>query len=170
MDAILPHPDVKAVSFVGSTPIATLHLRDRHSATASGCRRWAVPRITRSSCPTPISRLPPRALIGAAYGSAGERCMAVSVAVAVGDAGDPLCGAIGASAHGSSGSGPAIASNPTWGRSLPVPRAIASFGLIDRWYRRRRRRSSSMAGDRAWRGMTLDSSSAPRCSTTRVPT
>ena len=60
-------------------------------ATASGCRRWAAPRITRSSCPMPISPWPRSALIGAAYGSAGERCMAVSVAVAVGDAGDPLC-------------------------------------------------------------------------------
>ena len=55
VDALLDHPDVEAVSFVGSTPIAQLHLRDRARDTASACRRSAAPRTTWSSCPTPTS-------------------------------------------------------------------------------------------------------------------
>ena len=47
VDALLAHPDVQAVSFVGSTPIAKLHLHDRHARTASACRRWAARRTTR---------------------------------------------------------------------------------------------------------------------------
>ena len=59
VDALLDHPDVAAVSFVGSTPIAQVHPRARHRATASGCRRSAAPRTTRSCCPTPTSTSPP---------------------------------------------------------------------------------------------------------------
>ena len=62
-----------------------IHLRARLRAAASACRRWAAPRTTWSSCPTPTSDKAVDALMGAAYGSAGERCMAISVAVAVGD-------------------------------------------------------------------------------------
>ena len=46
VDALLEHPDVKALSFVGSTPIARVHLRDRRARTASACRRSAAPRTT----------------------------------------------------------------------------------------------------------------------------
>ena len=46
VDAILTHPDIKAVSFVGSTPIAEYVYRDRHRRTGSACRRWAAPRTT----------------------------------------------------------------------------------------------------------------------------
>jgi malonate-semialdehyde dehydrogenase (acetylating) / methylmalonate-semialdehyde dehydrogenase len=52
VDALLTHPDVKAVSFVGSTPIAR-YIYATGRRTESGCRRWAAPRTTRSSCPTP---------------------------------------------------------------------------------------------------------------------
>ena len=55
-----------------------VHLRDRHRATASGCRRSAARRTTWSCCPTPTSTWPPTPPCRAAYGSAGERCMAIS--------------------------------------------------------------------------------------------
>ena len=91
VDALLHHPDVKAISFVGSTPIAKVHLRHGGRATASACRRSAARKITRWSCRMRTSDCAADALIGAAYGSAGERCMAIS---AVGgcrrDAGDAL--------------------------------------------------------------------------------
>jgi malonate-semialdehyde dehydrogenase (acetylating)/methylmalonate-semialdehyde dehydrogenase len=89
VDAILDHPDIKAVSFVGSTPIA------RHvyqTGTARGKRVQALGGAKNHAVVMPDADLDftADALIGAAYGSAGERCMAVSVAVAVGTAGDPL--------------------------------------------------------------------------------
>ena len=59
VDAILDHPDIKAVSFVGSTPIAEYVYRDAAPRTASACRRSAAPRTTWSSCPTPTSTRPP---------------------------------------------------------------------------------------------------------------
>ena len=60
-------------------------LRDRGDATASGCRRSVARRTTWSCCPTPTSSSPPTRRSSAGYGSAGERCMAISVVVAVGD-------------------------------------------------------------------------------------
>ena len=59
VDALLDHPDVAAVSFVGSTPIAKYIHERAPPRTASGCRRSAAPRTTRSSCPTPTSTSPP---------------------------------------------------------------------------------------------------------------
>ena len=58
VDALLTHPDVQAVSFVGSTPIAK-YIYTTAPRTASACRRWAARRITRSSCPMPIRRWRP---------------------------------------------------------------------------------------------------------------
>src|SRR6476660_9348548 len=54
VDALLAHPQVRAVWFVGSTPIAKYIYETVH-ATASACKRWAAPRTMRSSCPMPIS-------------------------------------------------------------------------------------------------------------------
>ena len=54
VDAILQHPDIQAVSFVGSSDIAH-YVYSRAPRTVSACRRWAGPRTTASSCPTPIS-------------------------------------------------------------------------------------------------------------------
>ena len=59
VDAILHHPDIKAVSFVGSTPIAKYIYATAARATASACRRSAARRTTRSCCPTPTSSSPP---------------------------------------------------------------------------------------------------------------
>ncbi|GBQ65706.1 aldehyde/methylmalonate-semialdehyde dehydrogenase [Ameyamaea chiangmaiensis NBRC 103196] len=93
VNAILEHPDIKAVSFVGSTPIA------RHiyaTGTAHGKRVQALGGAKNHAIIMPDADLPKAvdALMGAAYGSAGERCMALSVAVAVGSAADPLVEAL----------------------------------------------------------------------------
>ncbi|MEV4704382.1 CoA-acylating methylmalonate-semialdehyde dehydrogenase [Actinoplanes sp. NPDC049316] len=89
VDAILEHPDVAAVSFVGSTPIAR-HIHGR--ATASGKRVQALGGAKNHAIILPDADLEFAAehLSAAAFGSAGERCMAVSAAVAVGGAADPL--------------------------------------------------------------------------------
>jgi malonate-semialdehyde dehydrogenase (acetylating)/methylmalonate-semialdehyde dehydrogenase len=84
VDAILEHPDIKAVSFVGSTPIAE-YVYTR--ATAHGKRVQALGGAKNHMLVMPDADLDQAAdaLVGAAYGSAGERCMAISVAVAVGN-------------------------------------------------------------------------------------
>src|SRR6201987_5595956 len=89
VDALLHHPDVAAVSFVGSTAIAHYIYR---TAAESGKRVQALGGAKNHMVVMPDADLDQAtdALMGAAYGSAGERCMAVSVAVAVGGAGDRL--------------------------------------------------------------------------------
>ena len=84
VDALLTHPDVEAVSFVGSTPIAEYVYR---TGTHSGKRVQALGGAKNHLVVMPDADLEQTvdALIGSAYGSAGERCMAISVAVAVGD-------------------------------------------------------------------------------------
>jgi malonate-semialdehyde dehydrogenase (acetylating)/methylmalonate-semialdehyde dehydrogenase len=85
VDALLTHPDVKAVSFVGSTPIAQYIYA---TGAAHGKRVQALGGAKNHLVVMPDADLERTvdALMGAAYGSAGERCMAISVAVAVGDA------------------------------------------------------------------------------------
>jgi len=93
VDAILGHPEIAAVSFVGSTPVA----RYVHEhATRSGKRVQALGGAKNHAVVLPDADLDYSAdhLVAAAYGSAGERCMAVSVAVAVGPAADPLVDAL----------------------------------------------------------------------------
>ena len=63
-------------------PDRAVHLRERHGATASACRRSAARRTTWSCCPTPTWTWRPTPRSRPAYGSAGERCMAISVLVA----------------------------------------------------------------------------------------
>ncbi|MEV0277348.1 CoA-acylating methylmalonate-semialdehyde dehydrogenase [Streptomyces sp. NPDC050610] len=89
VDRLLEHPDIAAVSFVGSTPIAR-HIHT--TATANGKRVQALGGAKNHMLVLPDAdlELAADAAINAAYGSAGERCMAVSVVVAVGDTGDPL--------------------------------------------------------------------------------
>jgi malonate-semialdehyde dehydrogenase (acetylating) / methylmalonate-semialdehyde dehydrogenase len=91
VDALLDHPLVRAVSFVGSTPIAH-YIYQR--AAAAGKRAQALGGAKNHMVVMPDADLDQTvdALIGAAYGSAGERCMAISVAVLVGDVGDRLIG------------------------------------------------------------------------------
>jgi malonate-semialdehyde dehydrogenase (acetylating) / methylmalonate-semialdehyde dehydrogenase len=84
VDAILHHPDIAAVSFVGSTPIAKYI---QSEAIAHGKRVQALGGAKNHAVIMPDADLDAasEALVGAAYGSAGERCMAISVAVAVGE-------------------------------------------------------------------------------------
>jgi malonate-semialdehyde dehydrogenase (acetylating)/methylmalonate-semialdehyde dehydrogenase len=89
VDAILDHPDIAAVSFVGSTPIARyIHRR----ATDTGKRVQALGGAKNHAIVLPDADVEFAAnhLVAAGFGSAGERCMAISAAVAVGSVGDPL--------------------------------------------------------------------------------
>ncbi len=89
VDALLTHPDVKALSFVGSTPIAQyIYETGAHH----GKRVQALGGAKNHMVVMPDADLDQAvdALIGSAYGSAGERCMAISVAVLVGDVGDRI--------------------------------------------------------------------------------
>ncbi|MGH6638452.1 MAG: CoA-acylating methylmalonate-semialdehyde dehydrogenase, partial [Polaromonas sp.] len=89
VDALLVHPDVKAVSFVGSTPIANYIYE---TGARHGKRVQALGGAKNHMVVMPDADLEQAvdALIGAGYGSAGERCMAISVAVLVGDVADRL--------------------------------------------------------------------------------
>ena len=89
VDAILGHPGIHAVSFVGSTPIAkyiyeTCARNGKRVQALGGAKNHAV------VLPDADLEFTADALIGAAYGSAGERCMAISAVVAVGASADPL--------------------------------------------------------------------------------
>ena len=89
VDALLVHPDVKAISFVGSTPIANyIYETGAHH----GKRVQALGGAKNHMVVMPDADLEQAvdALIGAGYGSAGERCMAISVAVLVGNVADKL--------------------------------------------------------------------------------
>ena len=89
VDAILDHPDIAAVSFVGSTPIAK-YVHER--GIAAGKRVQALGGAKNHAVVLPDADLEFAAnhLTAAAFGSAGQRCMAISVGVAVGPAGDKL--------------------------------------------------------------------------------
>ncbi|OZI66598.1 CoA-acylating methylmalonate-semialdehyde dehydrogenase [Bordetella genomosp. 11] len=89
VDALIAHPDVQALSFVGSTPIAQYIYAQ---GTARGKRVQALGGAKNHLVVMPDADMDQvtDALMGAAYGSAGERCMAISVAVAVGNVADTL--------------------------------------------------------------------------------
>ena len=105
VEAILAHPDIAAISFVGSTAIAETIYR---GGTAHGKRVQALGGAKNHLVVMPDADIDDAvdALMGSAYGAAGERCMAVSVAVAVGSAGDQAdaeAGAAGARAEDRAG-------------------------------------------------------------------
>jgi malonate-semialdehyde dehydrogenase (acetylating)/methylmalonate-semialdehyde dehydrogenase len=93
VDAILNHPDIRAVSFVGSTPIARYIYE---TGTANGKRVQALGGAKNHMVVLPDAdiEMAADAAVSAAYGSSGERCMAISVVVAVGKVADPLVAAI----------------------------------------------------------------------------
>ena len=93
VERLLEHPDVKAISFVGSTPVAKFVYE---TATRNGKRVQALGGAKNHMLVLPDADIgmAADAAVSAAYGSAGERCMAVSVVVAVGGAADPLIEAI----------------------------------------------------------------------------
>jgi malonate-semialdehyde dehydrogenase (acetylating) / methylmalonate-semialdehyde dehydrogenase len=93
VDALLAHPDVAAISFVGSTPVAqsiyeTGARHGKRVQALGGAKNHLV--VLPDADPADTVD----ALVGSAYGSAGERCMAISVAVLVGDAADRLLPAL----------------------------------------------------------------------------
>jgi malonate-semialdehyde dehydrogenase (acetylating) / methylmalonate-semialdehyde dehydrogenase len=89
VDTLLADADVAAVSFVGSTPVAR-HVYETAAKAGKRVQALGGAKNHMVVMPDADSKLAAQALMGAAYGSAGERCMAISVAVAVGDAGDRL--------------------------------------------------------------------------------
>ncbi len=98
VDALIAHADVAAVSFVGSTPIArtiyeTCAKHGKRVQALGGAKNHAV------VMPDADIDFAAESLVGAAFGSAGERCMAISVAVAVGEVAEPLVAAIRAKAE-----------------------------------------------------------------------
>ena len=153
VNALLDHPKVAAVSFVGSTPIAR-HVFERGHA--SGKRVQALGGAKNHAVVLPDADLDSTAdaLIGAGYGSAGERCMAISAVVVVGDA-DPLVDAVAARARAttrrrtwdpSSRVSTGTGSQATWTRPwLTAPR---SWWTAAPWTCPVARRASSLA--RPW--------------------
>lgn len=93
VNAILEHPEIQAVSFVGSTPIAK-HVYSTGTAHGKGVQALGGAKNHAIVMPDCDLEKTVDALMGAAYGSAGERCMAISVAVAVGPVADPLVKAL----------------------------------------------------------------------------
>lgn len=93
VDALLEHPDVGAISFVGSTPVAQYIYR---TATGRGkrCQALAGAKNHMVVLPDADIDMAADAAVSAGYGSAGERCMAISMVVAVGHAAEPLIEAI----------------------------------------------------------------------------
>ena len=93
VDAILEHPDIEAVSFVGSTPIARYIYE---TGTKAGKRVQALGGAKNHMIVLPDADIDMAAdaAVSAGYGSAGERCMAIATVVAVGDVADPLVEAI----------------------------------------------------------------------------
>ena len=97
VDRLIEHPDIAAVSFVGSTPVAS---RIHDLASSAGTRVQALGGAKNHMVVLPDADLDLAAdsAVSAAYGSAGERCMAISVVVAVGSVGDALVERIAARA------------------------------------------------------------------------
>jgi malonate-semialdehyde dehydrogenase (acetylating)/methylmalonate-semialdehyde dehydrogenase len=93
VDAVLEHRDIAAVSFVGSTPIAR-YVYERATSTGKRCQALGGAKNHMIVLPDADVDMAADAAVSAAYGSAGERCMAVSALVAVGSVADPLIEAI----------------------------------------------------------------------------
>lgn len=129
VDAILHHPDVAAVSFVGSTPIARYIYE---TATGQGKRVQALGGAKNHMVVLPDADLDlaADAAVNAGYGAAGERCMAVSVIVAVGDIADDLVGRIGERVE-KLRVGPGSASDTEMGPLITAEHAAKVKGYID---------------------------------------
>jgi malonate-semialdehyde dehydrogenase (acetylating) / methylmalonate-semialdehyde dehydrogenase len=93
VDALLEHPDIAAISFVGSTPIAK-YVYETATAKGKRCQALGGAKNHMIVLPDADIDMAADAAVSAAYGSAGERCMAVSLVVAVAGAADPLVEAI----------------------------------------------------------------------------
>jgi len=93
VDAVLEHPEIAAVSFVGSTPIAR-YVYETATAHGKRCQALGGAKNHMIVLPDADVAMAADAAVSAGYGSAGERCMAVSMIVAVGDVADELRAAI----------------------------------------------------------------------------
>jgi malonate-semialdehyde dehydrogenase (acetylating) / methylmalonate-semialdehyde dehydrogenase len=93
VDALLEHPDVAAISFVGSTPIAK-YIYSTATSHGKRCQALAGAKNHMVVLPDADIDMAADAAVSAGYGSAGERCMAISMVVAVGHAAEPLIEAI----------------------------------------------------------------------------
>jgi len=93
VDAVLEHPDIAAVSFVGSTPIAR-YVYETATSRGKRCQALGGAKNHMIVLPDADIDMAADAAVSAAYGSAGERCMAISQVVAVGDVAAPLIDAI----------------------------------------------------------------------------
>ena len=93
VDRILEHPDIAAVSFVGSTPIAR-YVYERATSSGKRCQALGGAKNHMVVLPDADIDMAADAAVSAGYGSAGERCMAIATVVAVGDVADPLVEAI----------------------------------------------------------------------------
>jgi malonate-semialdehyde dehydrogenase (acetylating)/methylmalonate-semialdehyde dehydrogenase len=93
VDAVLEHPDIAAVSFVGSTPIAR-YVYETATARGKRCQALGGAKNHMIVLPDADIDMAADAAVSAAYGSAGERCMAISQVVAVGNVAEPLIAAI----------------------------------------------------------------------------
>ena len=163
VEALLDHPDVSAVSFVGSTPVAR-HVHE--TAARNGKRVQALGGAKNHAVVLPDADLAfaTDALIGAGYGSAGERCMAISVVVAVGDVAGPLTARLREKAAALK-VGPGTQAGVEWGRSSPRPTASAS-AASSRPAWPRARSPSSTDGSCGFPAGRRASSSVRRSSTT----
>jgi malonate-semialdehyde dehydrogenase (acetylating)/methylmalonate-semialdehyde dehydrogenase len=130
VDALLRHPLVKAVSFVGSTPIAKYIYA---TGAAHGKRVQALGGAKNHAVVMPDADLDfaTEAIIGAGYGSAGERCMAISAVVAVGDVANSLVDKLAARAR-SVTVGPGNADKIEMGPVITCAARDRIVGLIDR--------------------------------------
>src|SRR5437667_23136 len=141
VDAILEHPDIAAVSFVGSTPVAR-YIYEHATAAGKRCQALGGAKNHMVVLPDADIAMAADAAVSAAYGSAGERCMAISVVAAVGGVADPLIEAIksrlpkvkvGPGSDPSAEMGPLITREhrdkvASYLVSGPVPVAYYSFG------------------------------------------
>ena len=93
VDALLEHPDVSAISFVGSTPVAK-YIYSTATSNGKRCQALAGAKNHMVVLPDADIDMAADAAVSAGYGSAGERCMAVSMVVAVAGAAEPLIDAI----------------------------------------------------------------------------
>ena len=165
VDALLEHPDVAAVSFVGSTPIARYIYEN---GTKHGKRVQALGGAKNHMIVLPDADIDMAAdaAVSAAYGSAGERCMAVSVVLAVGDVADPLVAAIKERL-------PKITVGPGLERGLRDGAAhharAPRQGRVLHRVRGRPGRDGRRRRPRDRRRTATASSSASRCSTTSRP-
>jgi len=129
VDALLAHPAVRAISFVGSTPIAKYIYE---TGARNGKRVQALGGAKNHAVVLPDADLDfaTEAIIGAGYGSAGERCMAISAIVAVGDAADPLVERLASRARRVS-VGPGTAPNIEMGPVITRAAKARIVGCID---------------------------------------